>query len=79
MPIFSRFRYTAATIGRSDGCAVSFSTSDASVTASRGVNSSACAACCISAVKSCLKRPTIRPTSFAAVVSRGTEYVSGNR
>ena len=33
MPIFSRFRYTAATIGRSDGCAVSFSTSDASVTA----------------------------------------------
>ena len=33
MPIFSRFRYTAATIGRSDGCAVSFSTSEASVTA----------------------------------------------
>ena len=68
----SRLLYTAATIGRSSGRAVSFSTIDASVTACRIVRLRAAAAWRSSGVNTCSNLSAIRRTSFAASVWRGS-------
>ena len=73
MPIFSRFRYTAATIGRSDGCGGFFLDERGQrhrfarrqLERLRRLLHLGC--------EQLLESATIRRTSFAAVVSRGIE------